>query len=88
MNEIRDHVISLLVSKFDVPAEMVTTDTTLEDMDLDSLARVELLVTLEERWHISLTDDDDSSADISVEQLVQRVRDLVDGDAGEQGRPA
>lgn len=79
MTDIEEHLNALLVGKFDVPAASVQEDATLGDLDLDSLARVELFITLEERWGITFDEDggDDSAAAITVAQLVKRIETLA-----------
>jgi acyl carrier protein len=79
VNDIEEHLNTLLVGKFDVPAQAVREDATLGDLDLDSLARVELFITLEERWGVAFGEDggDDAAAAITVAQLVQRIETLA-----------
>jgi acyl carrier protein len=78
-NNIAQHLNALLVDKFDVPAQAVREDATLGDLDLDSLARVELFITLEEHWGVAFDEDggDDAAAAITVAQLVSRIRTLA-----------
>ena len=79
MNDIEEHLNGLLVGKFDVPEPAVREDATLGELDLDSLARVELFITLEERWGVDLGEDggDDAAAAITVAQLVKRIEALA-----------
>ncbi|WP_181442348.1 acyl carrier protein [Streptomyces tateyamensis] len=81
MNPIREHLLALLTEKFDAAGAEVDDASTLEDLDLDSLARVELVVTLQEHWGVALDDDTDSAAEVTVGRLVERVQELL-------GRPA
>ena len=78
-NNIEQHLNALLVGKFDVPAQAVREDATLGDLDLDSLARVELFITLEEQWGVAFAEDggDEAAAAITVAQLVGRIRALA-----------
>ena len=48
------NVSSLLTHITDLPAEMLSPETRLADLQLDSLARVELLSALEDRYQISI----------------------------------
>jgi acyl carrier protein len=79
VNDIEEHLNALLVGKFDVPAAFVHEDATLGDLELDSLARVELFITLEERWGITFDEDggDEAAAAITVAQLVKRIETLA-----------
>jgi acyl carrier protein len=70
----------LLVAKFDVPAAQVEPDASLTDLDLDSLAVVELFVVAQEQWRIAL---DESEAVGTL--TVRRVADLIDEALGPDG---
>lgn len=49
-------IAEILTGKFDVLPEDVTNEAVLEDLDLDSLALVELSLILEQRLGISIGD--------------------------------
>ncbi|MFB9369132.1 acyl carrier protein [Kitasatospora sp. NPDC001664] len=76
-NPVRAHLVTLLTEKFDAPADAVADAAALQDLDLDSLARVELVVSLQEHWGVTLDDDADSAADVTVADLVGRVSALL-----------
>ncbi|GAA1941898.1 acyl carrier protein [Kitasatospora viridis] len=88
MNPVREHLVTLLVEKFDTPSEAIGDDAALGALDLDSLSRVELVVSLQEHWGVDLDDDRDSAADVTVGQLVDRVRTLLGDSAAQPGAPA
>lgn len=44
----------ILIKDYELPAERLTPETPLEDIDLDSLAAMEVLFSLEERYDISV----------------------------------
>lgn len=90
MNDIEEHLNGLLVNKFDVPAQAVREEATLGDLELDSLARVELFITLEERWGVAFGEDggDDAAAAITFAQLVRRIETLAGDHPAEPGSPA
>lgn len=48
----------ILVSKLKVAPEQITSDATREDIELDSLAVVELSLVLEKELGIKVSDDD------------------------------
>lgn len=47
----------LLVDKFDVKRELISADTTLQDLGLDSLSIAELVFDLAEKYDIDIPDD-------------------------------
>ncbi len=85
MDRVYDHLVTLLADKFEVDAERIGPDITLDDLDLDSLAVVELYVTLQEEWRIPL-DDSTADADLTVADVARSVSALLDEPAS--GREA
>ncbi|WP_053650775.1 acyl carrier protein [Streptomyces sp. XY431] len=77
MNAVREHLVTLLTEKFEAPPGSIDDDATLEDLDLDSLARVELVFSLQDHWGVPLDDDQDSTADVTVGGLVDRIHGLL-----------
>ncbi|WP_441248028.1 acyl carrier protein [Kitasatospora sp. McL0602] len=73
---VHQHLMTVLSGKFDVPPAELKPDATLSALDLDSLARVELFLTLQEHWNIPLTDDD-SSAELTLSQLADTLCTLI-----------
>ncbi|MEU4796670.1 acyl carrier protein [Streptomyces sp. NPDC023327] len=53
-----DFLVRTLSEKFDVPVENITPDKTLSDLDMDSLATVELLDIMQERCAAPIDDDE------------------------------
>ncbi|MFB7634803.1 acyl carrier protein [Streptomyces sp. NPDC056149] len=88
MEPVYDHLVTTLTDKFEVDAKEVHPDRTLGDLDLDSLAVVELIVTLQEHWGIPL-DEDGATAELTLEQLTQAVATQLpaDGTAERGGAP-
>ncbi|GGU33211.1 hypothetical protein GCM10010289_63070 [Streptomyces violascens] len=66
-----------------MPADLATPAATLADLELDSLATVELYVTLQEHWGVPL-DDNDATPDRTVEEITRTVTALLSG----QNQPA
>ncbi|MEU6201633.1 acyl carrier protein [Streptomyces sp. NPDC047061] len=52
----------ILADKLMVPHEQITAEATLEDIELDSLALVELSMLLEQEFAITVTDDELAAA--------------------------
>ncbi|MFJ8434928.1 acyl carrier protein [Kitasatospora sp. NPDC094019] len=81
MNAARTHLIELLAERFDAAPDAIGDGTTLGDLDLDSLSRIELIVMLQEHWGIALDEDEDSTAEVTVGRLSDRITELTTGPA-------
>ena len=81
MDRVYDHLVTLLSDKFEVDPDRITPDATLDTLELDSLAVVELYVTLQEQWHIPL-DDSAASGELTVADVAREVTALLD-----EGKP-
>ncbi|GIF14547.1 acyl carrier protein [Actinoplanes teichomyceticus] len=57
-----DTVKKVLVSRFQVPAEDIEPEASLEDLELDSLDLVELATILESEYGVRITDDEIAEA--------------------------
>lgn len=77
MDRVYDRLVTLLSDKFEVAPGLVRPDTTLAELDLDSLAVVELYVTLQEEYRIPL-DDSAATADLTVAEVTRSVTELLD----------
>jgi acyl carrier protein len=80
MDRAYDHLVTLLADKFEVDSNRIASDATLGELDLDSLAVVELYVTLQEEWQIPL-DDSAASAELTVADVARSVSALLDDPA-------
>ncbi len=74
MNAVLDQLTTLLITRFGVTADEVAADTTFNELDLDSLALVELTLAAEKEFHVRIAEDE-----ISPEDTVRRVVELIDG---------
>jgi acyl carrier protein len=76
MSETYETVLSILVDRFKVDRATATSDSTLSDLELDSLFIVEFALTLEERFGVTISEDALSSSDTlsAVAELVDRRR--------------
>ncbi|MFJ1595335.1 acyl carrier protein [Streptomyces sp. NPDC088261] len=79
METVSQYLVTLLVDKFDVDPDAVKPGSTLAELELDSLAVVELLVTVQERWGVEL-DDADADAELSIDHLARLVADQLPED--------
>ncbi|MER5642132.1 phosphopantetheine-binding protein [Kitasatospora sp. NPDC002227] len=80
---VRRHLSTVLTEKFEVPEAELRPEATLADLDLDSLARVELFLTLQEHWGVPLADED-SAAELTLRQLVGTVLALIPPEAWQE----
>ncbi|WP_052032632.1 acyl carrier protein [Streptomyces viridochromogenes] len=78
------HLVTVLQGKFEVAPEDIRPEATLEDLGLDSLAAVELYVTLQEQWQVPL-DDSEANIGLTVQQVRDTVHRLRADSAGEGG---
>ncbi|MDC0770683.1 acyl carrier protein [Streptomyces sp. HD] len=76
MDHVYDHLVTLLRDKFEVDPGRIGPDSTLDALDLDSLAVVELYVTLQEEWRVPL-DDSAASADLTLTEVARAVAALL-----------
>ncbi|GHE05661.1 acyl carrier protein [Streptomyces alanosinicus] len=76
MDRVYDHLVTLLSDKFEVDPARIGPDATLGDLELDSLAVVELYVTLQEEWQVPL-DDSEASAGLTVTDVARSVTALL-----------
>jgi acyl carrier protein len=76
MSDIQERLAALVTRKFGVPAAAATPDATLEQIGFDSLALIELALSLQEEFGAPVGDDELSSSDRLVD-----VADLVAGKA-------
>lgn len=71
MDEFTAKVVAALAAVKHIPAERISVDSSLEDLQLDSLDNVTLLFELEKQFDISIPDEQLRS--------LRSVRDVVDG---------
>ena len=58
MSAVYDHLVTTLSGKFQVPADLVRPDVSYDELGLDSLAVMELFLTLQEEWAVPLEDSE------------------------------
>ncbi|MEW1825590.1 phosphopantetheine-binding protein [Streptomyces sp. NPDC088196] len=73
MSAVYDHLVTTLSGKFQVPADAIRPETSYDELGLDSLAVMELFLTLQEEWAVPLEDSE------AVGTLtVRETADLID----------
>ncbi|MEV4441591.1 acyl carrier protein [Streptomyces sp. NPDC049577] len=68
----------VLTSTFRVPAQEVSPEATLDDLGLDSLAAVELFMTLQDTYGVTL-DDTHATPDMSLKDIARLLQNQMDG---------
>ena len=71
-----DKVIAVVASVKRIPAEQVSTESSFEQLGLDSLDAMNILFELEGEFHISIPDDQARSIR-SVREAIEGVRSLL-----------
>jgi acyl carrier protein len=77
-DSIEEKVISTVASVKHIPPEEITIESSLEDLEFDSLDTISLLFELESAFHISIPDDRARSIR-TVREIVEGVRALKNG---------
>jgi acyl carrier protein len=80
-DELAEKVLSVIATSKHIPRETVTLESTLEDLGMDSLDRLNLLFALESDFNISIPDEEAKSVR-TVHEMVEGVRKLVTGASG------
>ena len=81
-DELAEKVQSVIATSKRIPREQVSLESTLEDLGMDSLDQLNLLFALESDFNISIPDDEAKSIR-TVREMVEGVRKLVAGAAGQ-----
>jgi acyl carrier protein len=78
IDEIRNRVMQLLERISGIPRDDMDADSTFDDIDLDSLSRIELLVELEREFDIELPEDEKNEDLMKQIQSVEEAARLVE----------
>jgi len=79
-DDVLGHVRSILVAEFELePGQVIESARLVEDLDLDSIDGVTIVVRLESRLHVTITDEEI--------QKMATVGDIVDALADRLGTP-
>jgi len=72
-------ISSILVESFDVDATVVTAETALAELGLDSLALMEFVFAVEDRFDVRIPEDrlDPRQAGVTLAQLATLIDDAV-----------
>ncbi|MGI5506413.1 acyl carrier protein [Lentzea sp. CA-135723] len=75
-----ERLTAVLVSRFGISEGEVSSDTKLTDLDLDSLALIELGMVAEKEFGIKISEEDVAPSD-----TIDKVASLIDGKVGVAG---
>lgn len=81
MEAVYNHLVTVLIDKFEVDAEQIRPEVSLAELELDSLAVVELYVTLQEHWGSPL-EEDESAGELPLRDFAAAVASQVSPDRG------
>ena len=80
-----ERVQTIFVKKYDLPAERITPEATLESLGLDSLDLIELLFEVEDEFNIRVPQEGGAAMRSAT---VQQIADSVDLAVTENATPA
>lgn len=84
MSNLRDRLNAVLIAKFDLEPGTLAADPTLESLDLDSLAIVQLAVAMEREFGVEF-DEEELTERTTVGDIVGLLGDRLSGDAARLG---
>ncbi len=76
-NSIKDTIFGIIAKEANVDAGKITLDSTLKELDIQSLDAVQIIFEIEDHYKITLPDRDPNFDTESVKGLVEAVEKLV-----------
>ena len=77
MVDVEQTVIDIIAKEGSVPRDKIVLDATLQDLDVHSLDSVQIIFALEDKFGITVPDDQAQHATGTVRQLIEGVRQLI-----------
>ena len=77
MDNTQDAIFAIIAKEAHIPLEKITLESTLKDLEIDSLDVVQIIFELEDRFAITLPDKDPAIDTESVRGLVAAVERLL-----------
>lgn len=77
MDNTQDAIFAIIAKEAHIPVETISLESTLKDLQIDSLDVVQIIFELEDRFGITLPDRDPTVDTESVRGLVAAVERLV-----------
>ena len=82
---VQDDVVSVIAEVQNMAPEKITLDSTFDELGVDSLDGIEIVMQLEDKYDIEISDEDARSMK-SVRQVVETLdKVLGDGGQGDEG---
>ena len=77
MVDVEQTVMDIIAKEGSVPRDKIVLDATLQDLDVHSLDSVQIIFALEDKFGITVPDDQAQHATGTVRQLIEGVRQLI-----------
>ncbi len=77
MSNVQETIFAIIAKESGVEASKITLESTLKDLEIDSLDAVQIIFELEDKFKITLPDRDPTVDTDSVQGLVTAVERLV-----------
>jgi acyl carrier protein len=77
MDNTQDAIFAIIAKEAHIPVEKISLESTLKDLEIDSLDVVQIIFELEDRFGITLPDRDPTVDTDSVRGLVAAVERLI-----------
>ena len=77
MSNVQETIFAIIAKESGVEASKITLESTLKDLEIDSLDAVQIIFELEDQFKITLPDRDPTVDTDSVQGLVSAVERLV-----------
>jgi acyl carrier protein len=77
MSNLQESIFAIIAKEARIDAGRITLDSTLKDLEIDSLDAVQIIFEIEDQFKISLPDRDPSFDTESVKGLVDAVERII-----------
>lgn len=88
MSEVQDTVFDIIAKEANIERAKITLDSTLKELDIQSLDAVQIIFEIEDHFKITLPDRDPNFDTESVKGLVDAVERLVAANIATDNAPA
>jgi acyl carrier protein len=86
-DSVTEEVLDVIAQTQRIPREKITLDGRFEELGMDSMDAVNILFALEEKFDITIPDDEAKKIR-NIREMVEGVQKLVDAKAGEPEQAA